>query len=455
MSELQNRFDTLLTQAGGQKSRWGGAEKTADKNPITSQVVDIILEQAVLDRASDIHIEPEEGENGTGLRVRYRIDGELYPVLSVKDPNLAILPRIKIMAGLATDASGKRKSQDGRFNLHLGASNYDFRLSTFPVVNGEKMAIRILSETVGQMKLESMGLEAQDLARLSKLMQYKHGLLLVTGPTGSGKTSTLYALINKVNSPKINIITLEDPVEYQIPGLNQCDIKTKSDFSFAEGLKAILRQDPNIILVGEMRDRETSEIALRASMTGHLVISSLHANSAIGTIARLINMGLDPYMVSYALIGAVAQRLVRQICDQCRLAYTLTPEQVNRLRNAYGVNVELLTGRRDKAASSEGGMTYEDAAAEAAGTGGPQVVVYKGAGCHYCRGTGYRGRLGIFEIVVFEDELREAIVRGASGAELTAIAVRHGTRRLAVDALDKVRKGLTTFEEVGPILLEK
>jgi type IV pilus assembly protein PilB len=452
MSELQNRFDTLLTQAGGKTGRWGmgAAEKSADKNPLTSQAVDMILEQAIIERASDIHIEPE----GEGLRVRYRIDGELYPVLSIKDPSLAILPRIKIMSGLGTDAMGKRKSQDGRFNLKIGAASYDFRLSTFPVVNGEKMAIRILSEGVGQMKLESVGFDNHDLARVSKLMQYKHGLLLVTGPTGSGKTSTLYALLNKVNSTKINIITLEDPVEYQVPGLNQCDIKTKSDFSFAEGLRAVLRQDPNIILVGEMRDRETSEIAIRASMTGHLVISSLHANSAIGTVARLINMGLDPYMVSYALIGSVAQRLVRMICDQCRLAYNLTPDQISRLRNAYGSNVDLLTGTRHPEKTQGSGMTYLDAVEESGG-GGQQVTVYKGAGCQYCRGTGYKGRLGIFEVVVFEDELREAIVRGASAAELTAVAVRHGTKRLAVDAIEKVKKGLTTFEEIGSILLEK
>src|SRR4051812_25658434 len=191
MSELQNRFDTLLS-SGDKKSRWGTADKAADKNPLTSQAVDLIMEQAVIERASDIHIEPE-GEGG--LRVRFRIDGELTPVLSVKDPNLAILARIKVMAGLSPDAMGKRKSQDGRFNLKLGANAYDFRLSTFPVVNGEKMAIRILSEGVGQMKLENMGLEPHDLGRLSRLMQYKHGLLLVTGPTGSGKTSTLYALL--------------------------------------------------------------------------------------------------------------------------------------------------------------------------------------------------------------------------------------------------------------------
>ncbi len=450
MSELQNRFDSLIAQSADKKNRWGiaSSDKSADKNPITSQVVDLILEQAILERASDIHIEPDL----SGLRVRYRIDGELYETLSFKDPDIAVLQRIKIMAQLPTDTMAKRKSLDGRFNQKIGAEHFDFRISTFPTVTGEKMAIRILSESVGQMKLESMGLDPYDLARITRLMHYKHGLLLVTGPTGSGKTSTLYALLNKVNSPKINIITLEDPVEYQITGLNQCDIKTKSDFNFAEGLKAVLRQDPNIILVGEMRDHETAEIAMRASMTGHLVISSLHANSAIGTVTRLINMGLDPYMVSYSLIGAVAQRLVRMICEHCKAAYTLTPEQISRLKQVYGLNPESLALNPVKR-SAESEVTYIDYAQEAPGD--LKIVVYKGQGCQYCRGTGYRGRTGIFEIVVFNDDIREAIVRGSSSAELAQTAIKHGTRALATDAIEKVKKGITTLEEISSILLER
>jgi type IV pilus assembly protein PilB len=450
MSELQNQFEALIAQSGDKKTRWGmsSSDKNSDKNPITSQVVDIILEQAILERASDIHIEP----NASGLRVRFRIDGELFEMLSFEDPDIAVMQRIKIMAQLPTDTMARRKSLDGRFNQKIGADNFDFRISTFPTVNGEKMAIRILSESVGQMKLENIGLDHYDLARLTRLMNYKHGLLLVTGPTGSGKTSTLYALLNKVNSPKINIITLEDPVEYQIAGLNQCDIKTKSDFNFAEGLKAILRQDPNIILVGEMRDYETAEIAMRASMTGHLVISSLHANSAIGTVTRLINMGLDPYMVSYSLIGAVAQRLVRMVCEHCKVAYTLTPEQRNRLKQIYGINPELLAVNPIKL-TSESDVTCIDYAQELPTD--LKIVVYKGQGCQYCRGKGYRGRTGIFEIVVFNDHIREAIVRGASSSELAQIVIKHGTRTLATDAIEKVKKGITTLEEISPILLER
>lgn len=451
MSELQTRIDELIVQSADKKSRWGqSADKTADKNPVTSRVVDLILEQAIIERASDIHIEPDM----EGLRVRYRIDGQLYEVLRLKESDIAILPRIKIMAGLATDTMAKRKSQDGRFHLNIGANAYDFRLSTFPTVNGEKMAIRILSEGAGRLKLENVGLDNQDLAKLLRLMCHKHGILLVTGPTGSGKTSTLYALLNKVNSAQVNIVTLEDPVENQVAGLNQCDIKTKSDFSFAEGLKAILRQDPNIILVGEMRDQETAEIAIRASMTGHLVISSLHANSAIGTVTRLLNMGLDSYMVSYALIGAVAQRLVRTICEQCRTPYTLNAEQIKQLRILFGITPDMLTSKKPETPSTETGMMYLSAVDEKEADV-PSIVLYKGKGCEYCRGTGYRGRIGIFEVVVFNDEIREAIVRRASTTEITAIAVRNGTRRLAVDALEKVKKGITTFEEVGPILLEK
>jgi type II secretory ATPase GspE/PulE/Tfp pilus assembly ATPase PilB-like protein len=451
MSELQNKFDALVFQGGDKKARWGisPSDKSADKNPITSQAVDLILEQAILERASDIHIEPDI----SGLRVRYRIDGELYQTLAFKDPDIAVLQRIKIMSQMPTDTMAKRKSQDGRFTQKIGTENYDFRISTFPTVNGEKMVVRILSESVGQMKLESMGLDSYDLTRLTRLMHHKHGLLLVTGPTGSGKTSTLYALLNKVNSSKINIITLEDPVEYQIAGLNQCDIKTKSDFSFAEGLKAILRQDPNIILVGEMRDQETAEIAMRASMTGHLVVSSLHANSAIGTVTRLINMGLDPYMVSYSLIGAVAQRLVRLICEHCRAAYTLSPEQTGRLKQIYGISPEALALNPAKPAGEED-VTYLDYAQESPSTD-LKIVVYKGLGCQHCLGTGYRGRIGIFEIVVFNDDIREAIVRGASSTELAQMVVKHGTRTLAIDALEKVKKGLTTLEEISSILLER
>lgn len=450
MSELQNRFDGLISKSMDRKNRWGvsSTDKSADKNTLTSEVVDLILEQAIEERASDIHIEPDI----TGVRVRFRIDGELYETLNFKDPDIVIMQRIKIMAQLPTDSMARRKSHDGRFTQRIGNESYDFRISTFPTVTGEKMAIRILSGSVGQMKLETMGLESHDLGRLTRLMHYKHGLLLVTGPTGSGKTSTLYALLNKVNSPKINIITLEDPVEYQIEGLNQCDVKTKSDFDFTEGLKAILRQDPNIILVGEMRDRETAEIAMRASMTGHLVISTLHANSAIGTVTRLINMGIDPYMVSYSLIGAVAQRLVRMICENCRTAFTLNPEQMLRLKQVYGIDPQLLAESPLKA-RVDGDDSYLDYAEESQLERKP--VVYKGQGCTHCRGTGYRGRTGVFEIVVFNDDLREAIVRGDSSIELAALAIKHGTRTLAMDAIEKVKNGITTIEEISSILLER
>lgn len=449
MSELQRRYDELLSPNLDKKKAWGGAPKPVDAGSITSQVVDLILEQSIIDRASDIHIEPED----TGMRVRYRIDGQLYEVLKIDGAaNVNIMSRIKIMSALATDAMAKRKAQDGRFSQKIGASTYDFRVSTFPLMDGEKVAIRILSEGTGQYRLDSVGLDTYDMARVFRLLQNKYGLLLVCGPTGSGKTTTLYSMLNEVNSPKINIVTLEDPVEYQLKGINQCDIKTKSDFHFADGLKAILRQDPNIIFVGEMRDMETSEIAIRSSMTGHLVLSSIHANNAIGTVIRLINMGLEPYMVSYAMIGAVAQRLVRRICDQCITSYVLTQEQVQRLTSYYGIPLSQLVSKPK--APTEGGVKYIDYGGGEKDDN-PQITFFKGKGCDFCRGTGYRGRVGIFEIAVFDNDLRDAILKGVSSSDLQAIAVKNGMKRLSADALEKVKRGVTTIDEVSAILLEK
>ncbi|MDP8266281.1 MAG: GspE/PulE family protein [Candidatus Aceula meridiana] len=448
MSRLEERYQAILAELPeAKKSRWNlGASETKDEHShLSSNVVNLILEEAVLEHASDIHIEP----SNKYLKVRYRIDGLLEDVLHLEEGSfLNILGRIKIMAGMEPDAMAKRKSQDGRFSAQFGVSSYDFRLSTFPTVSGEKMAIRILEGNASIYQLSRLGVDPYDLKNLEKALNLKSGLMLICGPTGSGKTTTLYALINHLNTPENNIVTLEDPVEYRIEGMNQCDIESKSGMGFAEGLRSILRQDPDIILVGEIRDKETADVALRAAITGHMVFSSVHATSAIGTIIRLTNMGLDHFLVSFALSAAISQRLVRQICEHCKTAHHINSEQAQKIKLHYHFDVNLLRPHQD---IQQEEVSYVDLKSKA----GPQdIILYKGKGCENCRGTGYKNRVAIFEIVFFGQELREAILRKATTGELQKIVIQNGGRTLAMDAIEKVKNGMTTLEEIYPILIE-
>ena len=439
MTTLQERYYSLMSAlAPARRTVWGPTTSTKDDQyGITSKIVDLIFDQAVLEGASDVHLEPD----AKLLRVRYRIDGALYEVLNIENnPNIPIIPRIKVMANLETDTMMMRKPQDGRFTMRIGKEDVDFRVATFPTVLGEKVAIRVLQKNFGLYRLDRIGFDPFDLSRIAQLIQNKHGLLLVSGPTGSGKTTTLYAILNQLNSPRTNIITLEDPVEYQIPGMNQCDIKKKLDFNFADALRAALRQDPDILLVGEIRDMETAEIAIRASLTGHLVFTTLHANSAVGTVVRMLNMGIESYLVSYSLIGTIAQRLVRRICDQCRFAYQLNANEFNRMKMHYKILLD------DKTKSTDIFYSLEKTT---------EMTFYKGKGCDKCNNTGYKGRLGVFEIIVFDDVFREAVLRKAPASELHEIALKSGTKPLVMDGLDKARKGLTSLEEVLSIALEK
>ena len=457
MSKLEERLNKLVeTFSTADKKAWslgsGSKSKQSDQGGITSQVVNLVIEQAILERASDIHIEPVDQKT----RIRYRVDGELYETLNLDDSShFNIIPRIKIVAGLDTDAMAKRKSQDGRFTLQFGASNFDFRVATFPTVEGEKLVIRILDKTANIQRLEAIGLDKNDQARIERFLQLKNGLILVCGPTGSGKTTTLYAMLQRLNKPENNIVTLEDPVEYKVKGMNQCDISGKLDMNFADGLRAILRQDPNVILVGEIRDKETAEIATRAAITGHLVLSSVHANSAIGTVIRLINMELDHALVSYSMIGAVAQRLVRRLCDQCRTARVVTPQQMQRLRDVHGVNLDLFQSG-NSLGTDNNTIAYLDYNKNA-----PQkppaennLTFWEGQGCVHCNGTGYKGRTAIFEVVAFNQELRDAILARAPSSELEKIAVRNGAKLLAMDGLEKAKMGLTTLDEIYPLLID-
>ncbi len=390
-------------------------ERQADQAPII-RFVNLLLYNAIEKRASDIHIEPYEKE----LRVRFRIDGVLYPIkpppFSHKD---AIISRIKILSKM--DIAEKRLPQNGRikFKLKGGDGNpkeVDMRVSTLPTIFGEKVVIRILDKSQLKLDLTQLGFEPISLQRFEDAISKPWGIILVTGPTGSGKTNTLYSAISKLNTPDTNILTAEDPVEFNIQGINQVNVRDDIGLTFAEALRAFLRQDPNIILVGEIRDFETADIAMKAALTGHLVFSTIHTNDAASTISRLVNMGIEPFLVANALILIVAQRLVRRLCNKCKVLNPLSPQ----------VLIEL------------GFMPDEI----------KNLKVYKPKGCADCNHTGYRGRIGLFEVMSITDEIRELIVSGAHAIEIRNKAIEQGMITLRRSGLEKIKNGITSVEEV-------
>lgn len=371
--------------------------------------VNQIFTEAVRDRASDIHVEPMENE----LRIRYRIDGVLHRVPippEIKRFQAAIVSRLKIMAGL--NIAEKRLPQDGRLRLDLLGREIDVRVSVIPNVWGEGVCLRLLDRANMAISLEELGMPAGVLERFRSLIAEPHGILLVTGPTGSGKTTTLYAALQKINTIEDKIITIEDPVEYQLPGIKQIQVNPRTGLTFAAGLRAILRHDPDIVMIGEIRDLETAEIAVQSALTGHLVFSTLHTNDAPSAVTRLLDMGLEPFLVASTVEGLLAQRLVRKVCSACR--------------------------REVRARDGE----FADAL--------PADLrsFFRGAGCDACRGTGYRGRVGLFELMVVDDAVREMILRRESAARLKRYAVERGMRTLREDGWDRVRAGVTTPEEV-------
>ncbi len=369
------------------------------------RLVNQVLAQAIRSRASDIHLEPGE----TGLRVRSRIDGILRdePLVS-KEMQPAVLSRIKILAGL--DIAERRVPQDGRIQVVLDGRPVDLRVSSFPTIYGEKIVLRILDKGALVLSLTDLGFLPDTLARYRAVIRRPNGILLVTGPTGSGKTSTLYATLLELNSPTTNIITLEDPVEYRLAGINQGQANPRIGFSFASGLRSILRQDPDIILVGEIRDKETAEVAVQAALTGHLVLSTLHTNDAPGAVTRLLDMGVEPFLVASTVIGVLAQRLVRRLCPSCREPFAPT---------------EPLP----------------------AWHGEPPTQLFRGRGCRQC-GTGFRGRVGIYELMMPSEAIRSLILRHASASEVRAQAVSEGMRSMMDDGREKVLNGITSYEEV-------
>jgi type IV pilus assembly protein PilB len=372
--------------------------------------VNQILEQAVLERATDIHIEPFEGE----LRIRYRVDGVLFNASippSIKYLHQSIVSRVKIMSAL--NIAERRLPQDGRLKIKIANQDLDLRVSVIPTAYGESVHIRILSANV-LLGMESLGLLKDDLRIIDDIIRKPHGILFVTGPTGSGKTTTLYACLNKINDASMNIITIEDPVEYQLRGITQIQVNSKIGLSFATGLRSMLRHDPDVMMVGEVRDLETAEIAIRVALTGHLVFSTLHTNDSVGAVTRLIDMGIEPYLVSSSVEAVIAQRLVRVICDNCKREFTADDNLIKDLK---------LDPKEKK-------------------------IFYEGKGCEKCKFTGFKGRTAIYEILVLDDEIRDMTLRRAPANEIRDIAIKNGMRTLFNDGMVKAEKGITTVGEV-------
>lgn len=386
------------------------AAQLEDEAPII-RVVNVIIQQAIKDTASDIHVEPDR----RGVRIRYRIDGVLHEVMRVpKYVHAPLVSRIKIMADM--NIAERRLPQDGRIHVKHEGHDYDMRVSSLPTVFGEKVVMRILDQNSVLIGLGKLGMFPDTQAQLESIIVQPNGMILSTGPTGSGKTTTQYSILNKINSVETNILTIEDPVEYQLPGLNQVHVNRKAGLTFASAMRSFLRQDPDIIMVGEIRDLETAETAVQASLTGHLVLSTLHTNDAPSAITRLMDMGVEPFLIASSIIGILAQRLGRSICQHCKEPYKPPAEALHRV----GFNVDDMD----------------------------TVVFYRGRGCDRCRHTGYRGRQGIFEMMLINEEIQDLTVKRAPLSEIRNAAMANGMKTLKMDGFQKVLEGTTTVEEV-------
>jgi len=390
---------------------------SSDEAPII-RFVNSLITQGFKERASDIHIEPFERE----LIVRYRVDGILYEVLRpTLKAHAGIVSRIKIMAQL--DIAEKRLPQDGRFRVRMGGRDMDIRVSTLPTAFGERVVLRLLDKAAGILTLEEIGLESDLLQPFEAMISKNHGIFLVTGPTGSGKTTTLYTALTRLNNREKNIITVEDPIEYQLPGVGQIQVNPKIDLTFANGLRSILRQDPDIIMVGEIRDRETAEIAVQSALTGHMVFSTLHTNDAAGALTRLVEMGIEPFLAASSIVGIIAQRLVRTICPHCKETYQPP---------------EALLAEIARESPLPAGATFS-----------------RGKGCDKCMQIGYWGRIAIYELLKVDDTIRELLLQNKDAATIKKAALERGMRSLRASGLAKALQGITTIEEVMRVTQEE
>jgi len=415
LSGVQDAIDAYKSREDTDDEDPDAIAKVAEEAPII-RVANTVIQQAIQVEASDIHIEPDRRH----VRVRYRVDGVMHEEMTIpKYIQAPLISRFKIMAEM--NIAERRIPQDGRIPVRKDGKDYDLRVSCLPTIYGEKIVCRVLDKSSILIGLAKLGFNPESLARLEELIVQPNGMVLSTGPTGSGKTTTQYSVLHKINSVEKNIITIEDPVEYQLNGISQVQVNVKAGLAFANALRSFLRQDPDIIMVGEMRDLETAEIAVEASLTGHLVLSTLHTNNAPSAVIRMIDMGVEPYLISATVIAVLAQRLARKVCGQCKETYQVRAQEIRVL----GYQAQ----ERDE-----------------------MVTLSRGRGCEFCRHTGYKGRTGIFELMVTNDEIAELIVRRAPLADIREASKANGMKELREDGLDKVLAGITTPEEVKKVV---
>ncbi|MEK7653304.1 MAG: ATPase, T2SS/T4P/T4SS family [Patescibacteria group bacterium] len=393
------------------------------------RIVDTLLEYAILEKASDIHIEPAEKE----VNIRYRVDGILRNVMTLpKNTHAGVIARIKILSNLKLDEH--RLPQDGRFKIKTNEYQVSFRVSIIPTFDGEKIVLRLLPEQTQQLTLDQLGFQPKVLEIVKRSIAKPHGIILVTGPTGSGKTTTLYSILGVLNKPEVNISTIEDPIEYRMPGINQSQVQPKIGFNFATGLRSFLRQDPNIIMVGEIRDMETADIAINAAMTGHLVLSTLHTNDAVTAIPRLTDMKVPTFLIASTVTLVLAQRLVRKICKNCIESYNLDKKTIEELAKQFNLD------KLEKNLIKQGQMEAKQNISS--------ILFYRGKGCQQCNNTGYKGRLGIYEALETDEQIADMIIKKATRDELQKIAIEKGMITLLQDGFIKAKNGITTIEEV-------